>query len=160
MKSIIATLCFVSCPPALGYAFVQPNGVQTSIAHHGPKQFPAVHRIGRRTPSSSLFMVDTNVLIGGGIAVAGTVAGIGLVVFAENMGERAKTRGVGLSDGMTTKITGKLMEDVEVDSVANLSSLTSQLEQALKATGGAKEGELKMSEEDKKRIADEADDGW
>ena len=29
-------------------------------------------------------MVDTNILLGGGVAVGGIVAGIGLVAFAEN----------------------------------------------------------------------------
>lgn len=100
-------------------------------------------------------MVDTNVIMGGGVAVAGLVAGIGLVSFAESMGERSN-----LSDDMATRITGGLMEDVEVDSVGDLSSLTDKLEAALKETGGADEKELQMSEEDKKRIAEEADDGW
>jgi hypothetical protein len=105
-------------------------------------------------------MVDANVIMGGGIAVAGLLAGVGMVAFAENMGERAKERGGGLSSDMATKITGGLLEDVEVDSVSDLSSLTEKLEAALKETGGAKEEELKMSEEDMKRIAEEADDGW
>jgi hypothetical protein len=52
------------------------------------------------------------------------------------------------------------MEDVEVSSISDLSSLTEKLEAALKQTGGANEKELAMSEEDKKRIAEEADDGW
>lgn len=100
-------------------------------------------------------MVDQNVLMGGGIAVAGLVAGIGLVAFAEKMGERGN-----VSDDMATKITGGLLEDVEVDSVSDLSSLTDKLEAALKETGGADEKELQMTEEDKRRIAEEADDGW
>jgi len=100
-------------------------------------------------------MVDTQVLMGGGIAVAGLAAGIGMVAFAEKMGERSE-----LSDDMATRITGGLMEDVEVDSVSDLSSLTDKLEAALMETGGADEKELAMSEEDKKRIAEEADDGW
>lgn len=98
--------------------------------------------------------------MGGGIAVAGIVAGIGLVTFAENMGERSKERGEGLSDGMATRITGGLMEDVEMDTVSDLSSLTDKLEAALKESGGADEKSLQMSEEDKKRIAEEAEDGW
>jgi len=93
--------------------------------------------------------------MGGGVAVAGLVAGIGLVTFAENMGERSE-----LSDDMATRITGGLMEDVEVSSVADLSSLTDKLEAALMETGGANKKELQMSEEDKKRIAEELDDGW
>ena len=92
--------------------------------------------------------------------MAGLVAGIGLVAFAENMGERSKARGGGLSEDMATRITGGLMEDVEVDSVSDLTSLTDKLEAALKETGGADEKELQMTEEDKKRIAEEADDGW
>jgi hypothetical protein len=125
--------------------------------------------------------------MGGGIAVAGLVAGVGLVTFAEGMGERSKARGGGLSEDMAMKITGGLMEDVEVchftdqfhvfnvcdifhshihnilmqvSSISDLSSLTEKLEAALKETGGANEMELAMSEEDKKRIAEEADDGW
>ena len=105
-------------------------------------------------------MVDDVVLQGAGIAIAGLVAGIGLVAFTEQQGERAKQRGGGLSDSMTTRITGKLMEDVEVSSVSDLDSLTSQLEKALKETGGAKEESFVISEEDKKKKMEEADDGW
>lgn len=100
-------------------------------------------------------MVDTNLLMGGGVAVAGLAVGVGMVAFAESMGER----GGGVSEDMATRITGGLMEDVEVDSVADLSSLTDKLEAALSA-GGADGKELEMSEEDKRRIAEEADDGW
>jgi hypothetical protein len=49
---------------------------------------------------------------------------------------------------------------LQVSSISDLSSLTEKLEAALKETGGANEMELAMSEEDKKRIAEEADDGW
>ena len=105
-------------------------------------------------------MVDMQVIKAGGVAAAGLVFGVGLVAFAENMGERSKERGNGLSERMATQITGGLMEDVEVDSVSDLSSLTDKLEAALMETGGADEKELQMSEEDKRRIAEEADDGW
>ena len=98
--------------------------------------------------------------MGGGIAVAGMAAGIGMLAFAENMGERSKERGGGLSDDMSTRIMGGLLEDTEVDAVSDLGSLTDKLEAALKESGGAEEEELAMSEEDKKRIAEEADDGW
>lgn len=98
--------------------------------------------------------------MGGGIAVAGLVAGIGLVAFTENQGERAKERGGGLSDSMATNIAGQLMEDVEVSSVSDLGSLTEQLEAALKESGGTDEQELTMTQEEKDRIAEEADDGW
>lgn len=105
-------------------------------------------------------MVDQNVIMGGGIAIAGLVAGVGLVAFTEVQGERAKARGSGLSENMSTKIAGQLMEDVEVSSVSDLNSLTSQLEAALKETKSEMTNDLEMSEADKKRIAEEADDGW
>eukprot|EP00529_Nitzschia_sp_RCC80_P036373 CAMPEP_0113452746 /NCGR_PEP_ID=MMETSP0014_2-20120614/7003_1 /TAXON_ID=2857 /ORGANISM="Nitzschia sp." /LENGTH=159 /DNA_ID=CAMNT_0000344123 /DNA_START=3017 /DNA_END=3493 /DNA_ORIENTATION=+ /assembly_acc=CAM_ASM_000159 len=110
--------------------------------------------------SSRLSMVDGNVLAGVGIAVAGIATGIGMVAFAEAQGERAKERGSGLSENMSTQLSGMLMEDVEVSTVSDLSSLTSQLEEALKATGGTSEEELELSEEEKKRLEEEADDGW
>lgn len=98
--------------------------------------------------------------MGGGIALAGVVSGIGALIFAENMGERAKDRGGGLSGDMATRITGGLMEDVEVDTISDMTSLTDKLEAALKESGGADATNLEMSEEDKKRIAEEAEDGW
>ena len=91
---------------------------------------------------------------GAGIAFAGLAAGIGMVAFTEKQGERAKERGSGISDSMNTKLSGMLMEDVEVSSVEDIGSLTNQLEQALKATGGTNDEDLELSEEEKKRIAE------
>jgi uncharacterized protein HemX len=113
-----------------------------------------------RKARRSLNMVDQNVIMGGGIVVAGLAAGIGLVAFTEQQGERSKARGGGLSEGMATRITGGLMEDVEVSSVDDLGSLTSQLEKALKEAGGADDEQLAMSEEKKRQIEEDADDGW
>lgn len=87
-------------------------------------------------------------------------AGIGLVAFTEAQGERAKERGGGLSESMSTQLSGMLLEDVEVSSVEDVGSLASKLEEALKASGGTSDEELELSEEEKKRIAEEADDGW
>ena len=84
--------------------------------------------------------------MGAGIAVAGLTAGIGLVAFTEKQGERAKARGGGLSDDMTTRIAGKLLEDVEVSSVSDVASLASQLESALKATGATDAVDLELSQ--------------
>eukprot|EP00980_Cylindrotheca_fusiformis_P030798 scaffold25436_cov127-Cylindrotheca_fusiformis.AAC.6 len=109
---------------------------------------------------SSLEMVDSTIIQGAAIAVAGLGAGIGLVAFTEAQGERARERGAGLSESMSTQLSGMFMEDVEVSSVNDVGSLTSQLEAALKAYGGTTDDDLDMSEEDKKRIAEEADDGW
>jgi hypothetical protein len=105
-------------------------------------------------------LLAENVLMGAGVAVAGLTVGIGLVAFTENQGERARARGSGLSEDMTTRIAGALLEDVEVSTVSDVASLTSQLESALKATGAADAVNLGVSEETKKRVAEEADDGW
>ena len=110
--------------------------------------------------SQQLQMVDQTLLMGGAIAVAGLAVGIGLVAFTEQQGERAKKRGSGLSEGMSTRIAGGLMEDVEVSTVDDLGSLTSQLEKALKETGGADDEEFVMTEEKKQKLKEEADDGW
>mmetsp|Transcript_32761 Transcript_32761/g.79306 ORF Transcript_32761/g.79306 Transcript_32761/m.79306 type:complete len:162 (+) Transcript_32761:116-601(+) len=160
MKSTVAALLCILTPSASGFAFVPSPSSRSCLEYNNAPQNNNVSPSRAKQSSSSLSMVDANVLMGGGIAVAGLVAGIGLVSFAENMGERSKDRGGGLSADMATRITGGLMEDVEVDSVSDLSSLTDKLEAALMETGGANEKQLAMSEEDKKRIADEADDGW
>ena len=100
------------------------------------------------------------VVEGAGIAIAGLVAGIGLVAFTEAQGERSKERGGGLSESMATRIAGQLVEDVEVSSVSDLGSLTSQLEKALKEASGDKAEELGITEDSSKRVAEQADDGW
>ena len=105
-------------------------------------------------------MVDQQVLMGGAVVLLGLGAGIGLVAFTENQGERARERGGGLSEAMSTRIAGALLEDVEVSSVNDLGSLTSQLEKALQEAGGQDAKEFEMTEEEKKKIADAADDGW
>jgi hypothetical protein len=144
--SLLSACLLCGIRSASGYAFVAKTAfAQRTVTVVSP---------------TSLRMIDDQVLMGGGIALAGLAAGIGLVAFTEQQGERAKERGGGLSDSMSTRITGGLMEDVEVSSVEDLGSLTSQLEKALREAGGADEKELEMTEEDKKRIVAEADDGW
>ena len=113
----------------------------------------------QRTSSSTELSVDQNVILGAGIALAGLGAGFGLVAFTENQGERAKERGSGLSEGMATRITGGLMEDVEVSTVSDIGSLTSQLEAALQASG-ADSSATELTEEEKQRKLEELDDGW
>ncbi len=108
--------------------------------------------------ASSADGIDPVLLQGIAIGVAGLVAGIGLVAFTEGQGERSKQRGGGLSDNMSTRIAGKLIEDVEIKS--DLSSLTGQLEKALMETGAAKEEDLAISEETKKKIKEQSDEGW
>lgn len=160
MKSATtATVLCLATASVQSFSFVQPSSYRSVVIPQNT-QHNTQSKATTRSSSSQLSMVDSQVLMGGGIAVAGLVAGIGMLTFAESMGERAKERGGGLSENMSTRITGGLMEDTEVDAVSDLSSLTEKLEAALKETGGAKEEDLTMSEEDKKRIAEEADDGW
>jgi hypothetical protein len=102
---------------------------------------------------------SANVIQGAGIAVLGLSVGIGLVTFTEVQGERAKKRGGGLSEGMSTQLSGMFMDDIEVSSVDDIGSLTNQLEAALKASGG-KVDNLEMSDEEKKRIEEDAYTGW
>lgn len=157
-------LCLATASSVQSFSFVQPSSYRSVVTPQNT-QYNTQHKSTSRSSSSSssssqLSMIDSQILLGGGIALAGVSAGIGLLAFAEGMGERAKERGGGLSDDMSTRIMGGLLEDTEVDAVSDLSSLTEKLEAALKESGGANEEELTMSEEDKKRIAEEADDGW
>lgn len=172
MKStLLSVIALISAPAVVsGYAFV--SSVHQSTFSTKKKNLSTaaslnhVQRSITRTSSSSstsLQMVDQQVLMGAGVAIAGLVAGIGMVAFTESQGERAKERGGGLSKDMSTKISGMLLEDVEVSSVSDIGSLTSKLESALKESGGINDDkmqELEMTEEEKKRIAEEADDGW
>jgi hypothetical protein len=157
-RIIVCLILIVGCLDiCLGYAFVaNKRSITTrsnaSFISHSPQY--------NNHQSSSLCMVDQQVLMAGGIAVAGLVTGIGLVAFTEQQGERAKERGSGLSESMSTRIAGGLLEDMEVSSVEDLGSLTSQLEKALKEAGGADEKNLEMTEEEKKKIMEQADDGW
>ena len=105
-------------------------------------------------PNTQLHL-DQNVIQGAGVAIAGLAAGLGLVYFTENQSVKG-----GLSEDMSTRIAGSLMEDVEMSSVSDLGGLTSQLENALKESSSDLKEEFELSEEDKKRIAEELDDGW
>jgi len=146
-----STILTIAALPATatGYAFVS-SPTRSTFSSSSSK-------------STSLKMMDQQTLMGAGIAIAGTVAGIGLVAFTENQGEKGKSRGGGVSDSMATRISGSLLEDVEVSTVADLGSLTSQLENALKQSGGVNDDkmrELEMTDEEKKKVADDLDDGW
>ena len=110
-KSIVTTLLYLlPAHPVLGFTTTNPSTIIIALPTRSSRSF-------------ALSMVDSNVLMGGGIAVAGLVAGVGLVTFAEGMGERSKARGGGLSEDMAMKITGGLMEDVEVCSLYNKCNL-------------------------------------
>jgi hypothetical protein len=161
----VALSALLLAEQATGYAFVASNKNQRQLA--SVSSFKSATPTRSTTASSArktstLSMIDQQVLMGAGVAFAGLAAGIGLVAFTEAQGERAKERGGGLSERMATNLAGGLMEDVEVSSVDDLGSLTSQLEKALRESAGDKAEleNLEMSEDAKKRLAEEADDGW
>ncbi|MGK3747358.1 MAG: hypothetical protein ACI8RD_007818 [Bacillariaceae sp.] len=106
-----------------------------------------------------VFVILATTAAGVAIGVGGFVVGIGMLRFAEGQGEKATERGGGLSENMSKKYAGMFMEDQEVSSIEDLGSLTSQLEQALKATGGTTE-DFEMTEEEKQKVKDDLDDGW
>jgi hypothetical protein len=142
-------------PFTSGYAFVGSSArAALSVASGLPVSTSKSSGSG-----TQLQMVDQNVLMGAAVGVSGLVAGIGLVAFTESAGER----GSGVSEDMSTRIAGGLMEDVEMSTVADLGSLTSQLENALKQSGGVSDGkmqEMELTEEEKQKIAEDLDDGW
>ena len=151
---LTAIVTLIAAPAVSGYAFVSSS---TRSSLQSQRSIPAATKSNKS--STTLQMIDQNVLMGGGIALAGTAAGIALVAFTESAGEK----GASISDSMATSITGGLMEDVEVSSVEDLGSLTSQLENALKQSGGVdakKMNELELTEEEKAKIAEDLDDGW
>ena len=159
MKNLLITAALFAS--AEGFSFV-PSSSRSPLYQHS-SQTNVVAQSRSASSSSSLQMVDSTIIEGAAIAVAGLAAGIGLLAFTESQGERGKARGGGLSDSMATQIAGKLMEDVEVSSVSDVGSLASQLESALKASGGVdddKVKELDMTEEEKQKMIEDADDGW
>jgi hypothetical protein len=156
----VGWLCtLVLLPVVEGYCtfVMKPNSIATTSSKTPVFGLAIVHS---RHSATSLQMVDQQLLMGGAIGITGLLAGIGLVAFTEQQGERAKARGGGISDTMATRIAGQLMEDVEVSTVSDIGSLTSQLEEALRQSGATDEKELAVDEEELKRIASEADDGW
>lgn len=159
MKYLLITATIFAS--AEGFSFV-PSSSRAPL-YQQSSQFNGVAKSRSASGGSSLQMVDSTVIQGAAIAVAGLAAGVGLLAFTESQGERGKARGGGLSESMATQIAGKLMEDVEVSSVSDVGSLASQLENALKASGGVdddKVKELEMTEEEKQKKIEEADDGW
>uniref|UniRef100_A0A7S1B9G3 Uncharacterized protein n=1 Tax=Corethron hystrix TaxID=216773 RepID=A0A7S1B9G3_9STRA len=130
MPKLLSLACaLATVSSATSFSLVHPTTSQQQTFVGQKRLTPSTSR-RHRNSSSSLQMVDTNILMGGAVAVASFAFGIGLVVFTESAGER----GGGLSEDMSTKITGMLMEDVEVSSVADVTSLTDQLAKALEVS--------------------------
>ncbi|GMI61312.1 hypothetical protein ScalyP_jg4889 [Parmales sp. scaly parma] len=116
---------------------------------------PRVHAAHRPTFRRSRLFVDPNYIQGGVIVVAGLLTGIGIPAYIEYAGKKTVSRG-GLSEESMTKFSGMMMEDVEQSSVSDLDSLVKNMEKGLAAKGE----EVELSEEKKKQMELDADDGW
>jgi hypothetical protein len=89
---LVTLLLFAVLQDTTGYAFI---GINNNNARS----------VSSFTSSSQLATVmDDQVLQGAAVAALGLGVGIGLVAFTESQGERAKARGGGLSESMSTKI--------------------------------------------------------
>lgn len=82
MKStlLVSAIALISSPVVTGYAFVSSANQNTFQTKN--KSYQHIKSISR-TSSTSLQMVDQQVLMGAGVAIAGLVAGIGMVAFTE-----------------------------------------------------------------------------
>jgi hypothetical protein len=91
MKStLLSVIALISAPSIVsGYAFVSSVHQNTFATKKNlsttASSLNHVQRSITRTPSlTSLQMVDQQVLMGAGVAIAGLVAGIGMVAFTES----------------------------------------------------------------------------
>jgi len=64
-----------------------------------------------------------------------------------------------VSNELQTQMSGMMMEDIEVNTVSDLGGLTSQLENALKENS-SDYTEVELTDAEKKKIAEDLDDGW
>lgn len=64
-----------------------------------------------------------------------------------------------VSNELQTQMSGMMMEDIEVNTVNDLGGLTSQLENALKENS-SDYTEVEFTDAEKKKIAEDLDDGW
>lgn len=102
-----------------------------------------------------MVQVDTQVILGVGVGVAGVAAGVGLMAFQDNQVARAEARGSDVvSDVTKTKLSAQFMEDVEMGSVG-LDDTVSKMERAI-----AKRKGLKVEELEAPVARDVIDDGW
>lgn len=107
MRATSTALLLFSVPYAAAFVPATPLSARTSIPSHaaglntlalaGPRSSAMVPQ---RHAASSLKMVDDQVIMGAGVAIAGLVFGAGLVYFTEKQGERTAQRG-GISDDVS-----------------------------------------------------------
>ena len=132
-----------------------PSIFLLSLVYSAESFTKSVSFVPRRCQSKTVLSVDAGWIQGGAIAAAGLAVGGGIPAYIEFAGKKTMERGA-LSEDTVTNLSGMFMEDVE-QSAGDLKDLTARMEKAL-AESGAKEVEL--TEEQKKKLAEEADDGW
>lgn len=104
--------------------------------------------------------MDTNTLIGVAAGLGGLVGGIALVAFTEQQGVRSEERGA-ISENLRSDLSGKLLEDFEVQGT-EVDDVVTRMQKALAEVKGVDESKVvaELTEEEKKKKAEEADDGW
>mmetsp|Transcript_74994 Transcript_74994/g.150769 ORF Transcript_74994/g.150769 Transcript_74994/m.150769 type:complete len:140 (-) Transcript_74994:318-737(-) len=107
-----------------------------------------------RAAQRTVVAVDTNVIIGCAVGLAGIAGGVGVMSFAEKQAIRTSESGA-LSDETKTKMSAKFMEDVEMNAIG-LDDTLGRMEQAMAKRKGVSVGELNI-EDTKKEVLD---DGW
>ncbi|CAM9367307.1 unnamed protein product [Heterosigma akashiwo] len=117
--------------------------------------------ITKRASKNRLSMeMDTNTLIGVAAGLGGLVGGIALVAFTEQQGVRSEERGA-ISESLRSDLSGKLLEDFEVQGT-EVDDVVTRMQKALAEVKGVDESKVvaELTEEEKKKKAEEADDGW
>eukprot|EP00633_Aureoumbra_lagunensis_P002185 CAMPEP_0197286912 /NCGR_PEP_ID=MMETSP0890-20130614/2739_1 /TAXON_ID=44058 ORGANISM="Aureoumbra lagunensis, Strain CCMP1510" /NCGR_SAMPLE_ID=MMETSP0890 /ASSEMBLY_ACC=CAM_ASM_000533 /LENGTH=107 /DNA_ID=CAMNT_0042755879 /DNA_START=159 /DNA_END=482 /DNA_ORIENTATION=- len=105
-------------------------------------------------------MLDSNVVTGVAVGVAGFGSGIALAYFAENQIVRAEQRGSDvLSDSTKAKMSAMFMED-EVMPETGLDETVRRMEEALAKAKGEDATEEKKEEESERPAKVPKDDGW
>lgn len=164
---VVALSLFCSC--------LLPSGTRAFIPAGSPLANSARGEAPRRTAASgvaaapvvasrparssgAMRMVDQDVLMAGGVALAGVICGAGLVAFTEAQGERTAQRG-SISDTTKQKMSAQFMEDDEMPSNYDVDDVRSRMRAALRADQTAEEL-AQMTAKATAREVEEADDGW
>mmetsp|Transcript_23345 Transcript_23345/g.30485 ORF Transcript_23345/g.30485 Transcript_23345/m.30485 type:complete len:157 (+) Transcript_23345:85-555(+) len=154
-KNYFATTLFLLC------IFITTDAFTTVTSFHGKGMHSLEKRVSVSTRSTALKMeIDQNTVLAVAAGAAGLLGGLGLVAFTENQGIRSEERGA-ISENLRTDLSGKLLEDVEVQR-NDVDDLVSRMSSALAEAKGVDEKDVvaEMTEEEKKKKKEEQDDGW
>mmetsp|Transcript_35976 Transcript_35976/g.42968 ORF Transcript_35976/g.42968 Transcript_35976/m.42968 type:complete len:162 (-) Transcript_35976:133-618(-) len=157
-KLIAFTVSLLSVTTTTGFSFVASSPRTTLTTTPSNTIIQQTHSSSAKTSPLQMIVVDPTYVQGAGVAVAGLLSGFGLLSFTEKQGERSMERG-SVSSELQTQMSGMMMEDIEVNTVNDLGGLTSQLENALKENS-SDYTEVELTDAEKKKIAEDLDDGW